>query len=97
MSNWQVCSVTENSILQRQREKLGLTQEEVAKRAGVTLKQYLRYEKKGVNISSSSSFRIASAVLTALELDPTLYKKGDYVYAPLSDEENEELRRKFGI
>ncbi|GHU97883.1 hypothetical protein FACS1894211_00600 [Clostridia bacterium] len=51
--SWQIM-VPENAILISQREKLGLTQEETAKKAGVTLEQYRRYEKKGVNISSSS-------------------------------------------
>ncbi|GHU97737.1 hypothetical protein FACS1894211_00090 [Clostridia bacterium] len=81
--SWQIM-VPENAMLISQREKLGLTQEETAKKAGVTLEQYRRYEKKGVNISSSS-VRIVNAVLTALELDPTLFKKGEYSLMPLSE------------
>ena len=77
--------VTENGLLIKQREKLGLTQEEVAERAGITLKQYQRYEKVGNNISSSS-FQIVNAVFTALELDMTDFNNGDYVLEPLPED-----------
>jgi transcriptional regulator with XRE-family HTH domain len=77
-----LCMVPENGLLRGQREKLGLTQEEVAKKAGIKLEQYQRYEEIGVNISSSS-MRIVNAVLTALELDPTSFANGDYCLEPL--------------
>jgi len=77
---------TESGILAGQREKLGLSQEEVAKRAGIRLEQYQRYEQCGVNISSSS-LRIVHAVLQALELDTTAFDKGDYVFEPLPEDD----------
>jgi len=93
MSDWLVCNVTENSVLARQRDKLGLTQEEVAKRAGITLKQYQRYERPNFNISTASSFRITNAVLTALELDANLFRQGEYVFHPLPEEQEESMRK----
>lgn len=85
--------VPENGILKGQREKLGLTQEDVAKKAGIKLEQYQRYEEIGVNISSSS-MRIVNAVLTALELDPTSFANGEYYLEPLP--ENDPLNQLQG-
>ena len=78
--------VPENGMLIGQREKLGLTQEEVAQRAGIKLEQYQRYEQCGVNISSSS-LRIVHAVLKALELDTTAFDNGAYVLKPLPEDD----------
>jgi transcriptional regulator with XRE-family HTH domain len=78
--------VTERGMLIKQREKLGLTQEEVAERAGITLKQYQRFEMQDVNISSST-FQIVHAVLKALELDTTSFDKGDYALEPLAEDD----------
>jgi len=76
--------VPENWILINQREKLGLSQEEVAKRAGITLKQYQRFESREHYTSfSNTSLRIANAVLTALEFNPTDFAKGKYSFKPL--------------
>ena len=83
--SWQIY-LPENAVLITQREKLGLSQDAVAQRAGITLEQYQRYEKQGVNISSSS-LRIVNAVLTALELDPTAFANGDYCLGDLSNNE----------
>jgi transcriptional regulator with XRE-family HTH domain len=80
---WEVF-VPENGLLRKQRKKLGLTQEEVAKRAGIKLEQYQRYEEVGVNISSSS-MRIASSVMKVLDIDPSAFANGDYVLEPLPE------------
>jgi len=69
--------VPERGILIGQREKLGLSQEEVAEKAGITLKQYQTFEGHDRNLSSSS-FRIVHAVLSALDLDITAFNKGKY-------------------
>ena len=69
--------VPDRGILIGQREKLGMSQEEVAEKAGVTLKQYQRYENQESGLSSSS-FRIVHAVLSALGLDTTAFNKGEY-------------------
>ena len=84
--SWQVY-VPERGILIGQREKLGLTQEEVAKKAGIKLEQYQMYESHDGREFSSSSMRIVNAVLTALELDPTAFAKGEYSMRPLSEDD----------
>ncbi len=78
--------VTDGGMLIEQREKLGLTQEEVATKAGVTLKQYQSYEKMEFGFSSKS-MRIVNAVLTALELDPSSYADAKYALKRLSDDD----------
>jgi len=79
--------VTERGMLIRQREKLGFTQGEVAERAGITLKQYQRFENLEFGFSSSS-VRIVNAVLTVLELDPSAFAKGDYALRPLDEDDS---------
>ena len=83
-TGWQIV-VMENNMLINQRNKLGLTQEEVAAKAGIKLEQYAKFESGNRNLSSSS-LRIVHAVLTALELDTTAFDKGDYVLEPLPDD-----------
>ena len=86
MSDW-LTVVPDRGVLIGQREKLGLTQEEVAKKAGVTLKQYQMYESHDGREFSSTSMRIVNAVLTALELDPTAFANGDYSLEPLAEDD----------
>jgi len=78
--------VTERGMLIGQREKLGLSQEEVAAKAGIKLEQYQKYESHDGHFSSSS-MRIVNAVLTALDLDPTAFANGDYAYEPLPEDD----------
>jgi len=93
--------VPERGLLIDQREKLGLTQEEVAKRAGLKLEQYQRFEGHSHNLSSSS-FRIVNAVITALELDITAFRNGDYVFREVGADDpiyklEEQLDGKVGL
>lgn len=78
--------VPENWMLIDQREKFGLSQAEVAEKAGIKLEQYQRYEQTGVNISSSS-LRIVHAVLTALELDTSAFGAGEYALEDLPEDD----------
>ena len=78
--------VPDRGILIGQREKLGMSQEEVATKAGIKLEQYQKYESQKSRFSSSS-LRIVNAVLTALELDSTAYANGDYVLEPLPEDD----------
>ena len=68
---------TEKSILREEREKLGLTQQEVADLAVIQLRQYQRFETGERNLSSASFFT-ACKVMKALGLDPTMYFQGQY-------------------
>ena len=75
---------SEGSILKHARTKLGLTQQQVADRAGIQWRQYHRFESGERNLTSSS-FNIGCSVLEALEIDIAGFRRGDYV---LSDEFN---------
>lgn len=79
--------VPDRGVLIRQREKLGMTQEEVAAKAGITLKQYQMYESHDGREFSSSSMRIVNAVLTVLELDPSAFARGEYSLVPVSEDD----------
>ena len=80
--------IPERGILIGQREKLGLTQEEVAEKAGITLKQYQLYESHEGREFSSSSMRIVNAVLEVLELDPTAFAQGEYTFEAVANNES---------
>ena len=82
---WEVY-VPDRGILIGQRKKLGLSQEEVAKKAGIKLEQYLKYESHDGHFSTSS-MRIVNAVLTALELDPTSFAEGKYAFRPVTEDD----------
>lgn len=56
-------------VLRSRREQLGLTQQEVAERAGIKLPQYQRIES-GVRQLSGCSMRIGLAICAVLLLDP---------------------------
>jgi transcriptional regulator with XRE-family HTH domain len=83
-----VSFVPERGILIGQREKLGMSQEEVAEKAGIKPEQYKMYESHESRFSSSS-MRIVNAVLTALELDPTAFANGEYSFAPANGDAND--------
>lgn len=75
----QIMRVEEKWILRDYREKLGLTQQQVADKAKIQLRQYQRFETGERNLSSSS-FNIACRVIGALGLDITKYYNGDYIW-----------------
>lgn len=56
-------------IIRQRREELNLTQQEVAERAGILLRQYTRFETGERDICSSSA-RIVLAICAVLKLDP---------------------------
>ena len=90
MSQYQVVR-TDYGILTEAREKLGLSQQEAADRAKVTLEQYQRYEKHGeLTTLQSTSFDIATRVLLAVGLDPSAYANGEYRFGDV-DEETERI------
>jgi len=67
----------EKDVLLEARKKLGLTQQQVADKAKIVLRQYQKFES-GERKLSSSSFWIAGKVLQALELDVTTFARGGY-------------------
>lgn len=74
----------EGKILLDARTKLGLTQQQVADKADITIRHYRMFES-GERKLITSSFFTASKVLDALELDLTAYARGDYAS---SEQEN---------
>jgi transcriptional regulator with XRE-family HTH domain len=86
MSGW-LTMVPDRGVLIDQREKLGLSQEEVVAKAGIKLEQYQKYESHEGREFSSSSLRIVNAVLTALELDPSAFANGDYSLVPVPEDD----------
>jgi len=89
----EIVRIEEKSILKDYRQKLGLTQQQVADRARIQLRQYQKFEMGERNLSSSS-FSIACRVIEALGLDPTAYHHGDYTYGDEVEFSPEGLRRK---
>ena len=67
----------EKKILLHARKKLGLTQQQVADKANITIRHYQLFEG-GERKLSTASFVTASKVLGALELDLTAFARGDY-------------------
>ena len=78
--------VPENWMLITQRKKLGLSQEDVANKAGIKLEQYQRFERGDREISSST-FQIVHAVLGALELDISAFRNGEYALEDLPEDD----------
>jgi len=68
----------EKDVLIEARKKLGLTQQQVADKAGVAMRHYQMFEG-GTRKLSTSSFNLASKVLKTLELDLTAFANGDYL------------------
>lgn len=69
-------------VLKKRRQKLGLTQQEVANRAGIQLKQYQRFEY-GDRELSNAGFITTYKVLAALEMDAAKYAAGEYAIKEL--------------
>ena len=61
--------MTDRAYLLDRRKELGLTQQQVADRAGIKLIQYQRFER-GERSMCSASFRIGMAICDVLKLDP---------------------------
>lgn len=59
----------DHQILKTRREQLGLTQQQVADKANIQLRQYQRLES-GERSLSGASMRIGLCVLAVLKLDP---------------------------
>jgi transcriptional regulator with XRE-family HTH domain len=76
----------EHNILQNARAESGLTQQQVADKAKVKLRQYQKFENGERNLSSSS-FDIARQVLNALNLDLSAFARGDYTLSTVEEGE----------
>lgn len=61
--------ITSQEILRTRREKLGLSQQQVAKAAKLQLRQYQRIESGERNLETAT-LRTALAICAVLKLDP---------------------------
>jgi len=59
----------DKGVLQTRRQELGMTQQEVADKAKIKLRQYQRFEK-GERDMSAASMRIGLSICAVLRLDP---------------------------
>lgn len=64
-------------VLKKRRKQLGLTQQEVADKAGIHIKQYQRFET-GERELTDASFMTTYQVLRALEMDAGKYAAGEF-------------------
>jgi len=64
-------------VLKKRRNQLGLTQQEVAEKAGINIKQYQRFET-GERELTDASFMTTCQVLKALDMDAGKYATGEY-------------------
>ena len=67
-----------DDILREKRVVQGLTQQQVADRAKISLRQYQSFESGERNIRTAS-FQLAWRVIEDLGMDPTKFFHGDYV------------------
>ncbi len=79
LSGYQMCHLSNNmnGVLRERRVVLGLTQQQVADRAGIKLQQYQKFESGERNIMNCS-FRIAGHVIEALEMNISDFFHGKY-------------------
>ncbi len=64
-------------VLKKQRQRLGLTQQQAADKAEIQIKQYQRFEA-GERELADAGFKTAIRVLKALEMDVEKYASGEY-------------------
>jgi len=85
----------EKDVLIEARKMLGLTQQQVADKAGVAMRHYQMFEG-GRRRLSTSSFMLASKVLKALELDVSAFADGDYLLQTAGSANTDDLGQAKG-
>ena len=68
-----------NGLLKEQRITCGLTQQQVADKAGILIQHYQKFES-GERKLRTASFQIACSVLEALDLDVVKYFHKEYAW-----------------
>ncbi|MBO5570182.1 MAG: helix-turn-helix transcriptional regulator [Clostridia bacterium] len=68
-----------DATLREKRLVLEMTQQEVADRAKISLSSYQKFESGDRNIRTAS-FEVACRVIMALDMDPTAFYEGKYVF-----------------
>ena len=77
LDSFQTIIPTAAAVLSERRQMLSMTQQEVADRANITLRQYQRLESGERNILTCS-FGLACRVIEALDMDVSKFYHGDY-------------------
>ena len=77
LDSFQTIIPTAAAVLSEKRQVLRLTQQEVADRAKITLRQYQRLES-GERSILTCSFGLACRVIEALDMDVSKFYHGDY-------------------
>lgn len=77
LDGFQTIIPTAAAVLSEKRQILRLTQQEVADRAKITLRQYQRLES-GERSILTCSFGLACRVIEALDMDVSKFYHGDY-------------------
>jgi len=67
------------TILREKRVVLGLTQQQVADRAKITIRQYQAFESDERNIRTAS-YQLACRVIEALEMDVSKFYHNEYIF-----------------
>ena len=94
LDGYQIVHLDTSSILHEWRIVHGLTQRQVAEKAGITQQQY-QYFESGKRDLRRSSFTTACKVLEALDMDIVKFFHGEYVFgAPIYIDENGKIRYK---
>ena len=77
LDSFQTIIPTASAVLSERRQMLRMTQQEVADRANITLRQYQRLES-GERSILTCSFGLACRVIEALDMDVSKFYHGDY-------------------
>lgn len=77
LDGFQTIIPTTAAVLSERRQMLRMTQQEVADRANITLRQYQRLES-GERSILTCSFGLACRVIEALDMDVSKFYHGDY-------------------
>lgn len=77
LDSFQTIIPTAAAVLSERRQMLRMTQQEVADRAKITLRQYQRLES-GERSILTCSFGLACRVIEALDMDVSKFYHGDY-------------------
>ena len=85
-----------NGVLREKRIMAGLTQKQVADRAGIALQQYQKFESGERNIMNSS-FQIACRVIEALGMNISEFYHGEYTFGEKVVLDKEGLNRPAGM
>jgi len=90
---FQIIHPTTCGILKERRIFLGMTQKQVAEKAGIPIQSYQRFESGERNIMTAS-FQMACRVIEVLEMDISAFYHNEYVLGEPTYDSPEGLRFK---